>query len=521
MKLRPYQEEAIKQTRKFLSKNDKALIVAGTGSGKSVINAELIYLAAIKNKKILQLVHTKELVDQNSKEFANLCNSRNVNFSFSICCSGLGKPCTNSNIVFASPQTFVNRMNNTNYDLIIIDECDRIPSSENSIYRKILSNYNGKVIGMTATPYRENNTPIYNNDGFFDGISYKISAKELTEQGYLTPFQYIKYNNQVHIDTDSIKVKKNGSYIEESHANAFKNFYKETCEFTLQNTAYHKKVMIFCVNIDHAQTVAKVMGISHVVHSKLTKKERDDIIYEFKHSISIKYIINVGILTIGFNVPSVDCIVLMRAIQSAPLYLQIIGRAQRLSKNKEFFNIIDFGNNISRFKGIYDDDVFNNISPAGNSFYRDINEEDKIVSENAIPKDIKCKVCSSVIQSQDIQCMNCGLIIKNNLSIKPHTPEFFEENVLNIRFKLTKSKKGYDMYVINIVTNSRVVPLFITLTGGYYKVKKDRDILKKLKINCYSIAKLKQIILDQNYIKPTRIKYLKNDSGYYDVIDIY
>ena len=520
--LRDYQQEAVDKTRISLSKYDRALIIAGTGSGKSVINAELIYLASKKKKRVLQLVHTKELVQQNSECFNKLCLSRNDDVNYSICCAGIMKPCLEYDIVFASPKTFVNNMDNIkSFDLIIIDEADKIPKHDTSIYQTILSKFKCKVIGMTATPYRDNNTPIYGDGGFFDVSSYRISAKKLTEMGYLTPYQPINYtSDKVNIDTDKIKIKSNGTYDEKSHEKAFKDFYVETSNFTLLNTVNHRKVLIFCTSIDHAEKVALCMNTNYVIHSKLSKKERDDMLFDFKHDRNVRYMINVSILTIGFDCPEIDCVVLMRAIQSVPLFIQVIGRAQRLFKDKAFFNVIDFGENIKRHGGVYDDDVFN----AMDNKKLDINKKEVIKDKvaNSQTEDKKCVDCLAIIEHSDIQCWACKSLIKKNLSYSDTSEPLKDEEIQYTTYKFTKNKTGSPMCIITFKTASSRsnVNYFITLSGKPYKVKIDREFIYKY----FGYAPVSFNDFNKKYKthkQHKRIKYFKNANGYHEIVKLY
>lgn len=518
MYLRDYQQKSIDATRKALIEHDRALIVAGCGAGKSVILSEFIFLAANKNKRVLQLVHTKELVYQNSQTFAKMCDMRNTDIPFSICCAGLQSKDTSNNVVFASPQTFVNNMNGLDqFDLIIIDEADKVPLHTNAVYQKILDRFKCKVVGMTATPYRDNNSIIYGTkDSLFDVCSYRITAKYLTEQGYLTPYKAI-VDDIVHIDTDAIKIKSNGSYDEQSHADAFENFYIETVNDTLRKTVNSVKTMIFCVNIKHAEMVSKLINTEYVIHSKMSEKQRDQMIFDFKNDYAIKYIINVGILTIGFNCPEVDCIVLMRAIQSAPLYLQIIGRAQRTAKNKKHFTVIDFGNNIASFGGVYDEDVFNNITPTA---LRQKEKNNDIINkkDSESSGDFKCKSCDNVVLQSDLQCIYCGALTKNNLSFVSYVPDVYEEKILYTSYKFTTSKKGEDMCIISFKTATNSVSQFITLSkSNNYKRKIDRDFLNKYFSFKYSnLGQLRERYLDHK--RYTNIKYFKNISGFFEII---
>ena len=111
--------------------------------------------------------------------------------------------------------------------------------------------------------------------------------------------------------------------------------------------------MIFVPSISEAEYVCSILQDSATVHSKLKKKERGKIIEDFK-SGKIRYIVNVGVLLVGFDYPEIDMIILARPTLSLSVYYQAIGRGVRLHEDKKDCLVVDLVGNFKRFGKIGD-----------------------------------------------------------------------------------------------------------------------------------------------------------------------
>lgn len=374
--LRDYQQDAVSATIKHFQKtNDSAVIVLPTGSGKSLVIAELARLA---KRKILVLTHVKELVEQNHEKF---CQVQDKDQYAGIYSAGLNKKQTQYQVTFASIQSVAKNLADFQhvYSLIIIDECHRVniehqtdheeKSQENAAsktlnqYQKIiqqLKNINPdlKLLGLTATPYRLGMGWIYRKHyrGMirseearpFERCIYELPLRYLIKRQYLTPPTLVDATVE-HYNFSSLKASSNGEYHAEEINSLLGKYHRVTqgiIEHILEQSKHRQGIMIFAATVDHAKEIIGYLPESQsaLVIGSTDNNERDRLIDQFKHR-EIKYLVNVSVLTTGFDAPHVDMIAILRPTQSVSLYQQIIGRGLRLSDHKKDCLVIDYSGN--------------------------------------------------------------------------------------------------------------------------------------------------------------------------------
>ncbi|TMN86104.1 ATP-dependent helicase [Pseudoalteromonas phenolica] len=355
--LRPYQQEAVQNTISHFKKtNDPAVIVLPTGAGKSLVIAELARLA---RKKILVLAHVKELVEQNSEKY------KSFGLQASIFSAGLKQKSLIHQVTFASVQSLSRNIDQLNeeYSLVIIDECHRVNGDDKSQYGKVISalkehNASLKVLGLTATPYRLGMGWIYqhhyhgfargNCDSPFKKCIFELPLRYMISNKYLTPPKQVDPAIK-HYDFASLTIDNFGRFSEtemnsllDSQTRATKNIIDHVIE---QSTS-RKGVMIFAATVMHAKEIFSYLPQSEaaLVIGDTHQAERDAIILNFKNK-QIKYLINVSVLTTGFDAPHVDFIAILRPTESVSLYQQIIGRGLRLADDKKECLVMDFAGN--------------------------------------------------------------------------------------------------------------------------------------------------------------------------------
>ena len=367
--LRYYQQEAVDKTIAFISKSfDSCLLELATGAGKSLIVAEIAkYIKDTSGKKVLCLAPSKELIEQNRAKYLAYGEPASL-FS-----AATGKKCLAHDVVFGSPISVLNSIERfgDNFSAVIIDEAHGLtPTIKKLINELKEKNPKLRVIGLTATPYRTGNGYIYANreDGtpvaetetknpYFFKLLHRVTANELIDLGYLTkPIADIKQG----YDTSNLEVK-GGKYTQETIEQAFEGQGRKTSGIVAQVVELsqgRKGVMFFAATIQHANEVMESLPPenSRLITGATSKADRELIISQFK-SMQFKYLVNVSVLTTGFDAPHVDVVAILRATESAGLLQQIIGRGLRLCDNKNDCLVLDFAENIERHN--LEDDLFN------------------------------------------------------------------------------------------------------------------------------------------------------------------
>lgn len=353
-KLRDYQQEAVDKTIKYFQrKRDPALIVLPTGAGKSLVIAEL---ARIARGRVLVLAHVKELVEQNYDKYTS------YGLTAGIFSASLGKKETEQKAIFGSIQS-VARADSSffkDFSLVIIDECHRIAEEGGTQYQDVLSKLKEQnpsicILGLTATPYRLGLGWIYeySHNGevkseeprFFKHCVYELPLSYMIKNKFLT--RPVKIDIPVTSYDFSELTDKNKMYTTSEVEELLKN-QKRLTPLIVKNIIdiaekfNRQGVMIFTASVRHAEEVLSYLPEdAAIVIGETDIQKRDQIVEDFKNK-KFKYLVNVSVLTTGFDAPHVDMIAILRPTESNSLYQQIIGRGLRLSPGKEDCFVLDY-----------------------------------------------------------------------------------------------------------------------------------------------------------------------------------
>lgn len=430
--LRPYQHEAVQATLKhFRSERTPAVVVLPTGAGKSLVIAEL---ARIAKGRVLVLAHVRELVEQNHAKYISLGMEAGI-FS-----AGLNRKESDQKTIFGSIQSIARAPEEffEGFSLLIIDECHRVSMEGETQYFQVISklqkaNPNLVILGLTATPYRLGYGWIYEfnahrkmrqtaKDRFFKKCIFDLSTRYMIKNNYLTP--PIKINAPV-ASYDFSSLKLNGGHFIQSQIEELLKDQKRITPVIIRNiiemASERKGVMIFTSSVSHAKEIMQLLPpyVSALVVGDTEDKERDAIIEAFKKQ-ELKFLVNVSVLTTGFDAPHVDVIAILRPTESAALYQQIIGRGLRLSPGKTDCLILDY------------------TGQEHDLFQPDI-EDDKPLSESVIVE-VPCPSCGLInhfwglVESDGTLLEHFGRKCKGAFE-NPHTHEI-EECGFRFRFKL-------------------------------------------------------------------------------------
>ena len=376
MKLRPYQEEAKAAVYKYFKEKPgkNPCVVLPTGAGKTPVLASICKDVVVdrakaikKRQRVLILSHVKELLEQAVDKIKAICPELSVG----VFSAGLKSRDVEEDVIVAGIQSVYRRAYELGrFDVIIVDEAHLIPLSGDGMYQTFLNdarvvNPSVRVVGLTATPFRTKAGSICSETGFLNDVCYEVGVPRLIEEGYLCP---IKTRAVVTgMDTSNLKIKM-GEFVQ-SEVDALvadgEKVDAVCSEIVLKAHKFgRKKVLLFAANISHAEAIKeRVERISGeecgIVTGSTPAIERAYILKRFKDEATnenlfggqakpLKYLVNVNVLTTGFDNPKVDLVALIRPTASPGLYYQMVGRGFRIHSEKDYCLILDFGQNIER-----------------------------------------------------------------------------------------------------------------------------------------------------------------------------
>lgn len=362
--LRPYQQDAVSRVvEHFRESDDPAVVVLPTGSGKSLVIAELARLA---RGRVLVLAHVRELVEQNHAKF------QAYGLEADIFSAGLGRKESRRQVVFGSVQSVLPNLERfdtsqgshgtAGFTLLVIDECHRVSQDSDSSYHRVIAhlrraNPRLKVLGLTATPYRLGQGFIYHRhhhgmvrgdaDCFFRDCVFELPLRLMVKQGYLVPPTPVDVAVERY-DFSALTPGSGGLFREDelNRVAAGNRVTPGIIEDVMAQARQRQGVMIFAASVAHATEILGYLpaGQAALITGATPTPERETLIADFK-ARRLKYLVNVSVLTTGFDAPHVDLIAILRPTESVSLYQQIVGRGLRLSPGKQDCLILDYAGN--------------------------------------------------------------------------------------------------------------------------------------------------------------------------------
>jgi len=355
-RLRDYQQTAVENVLNyFKKKRDPAVVVLPTGAGKSLVIAEL---ARIAKGRVLVLAHVKELVEQNYEKYVS------YGLAAGIFSASLGKKDRSHKAIFGSVQSIARAPNDffDDFSLLVIDECHRVSNDEchrvpndevnegstqyQEVIKKLREHNPGIcILGLTATPYRLGLGWIYEfsqtgelkteQPRFFKQCVFELPLSYMIKNRYLTA--PVKVDHPVTSYDFSELSEKDRMYTTAEVEEILKT-QKRLTPLIIKNIMditerYNRQgVMIFSASVRHAEEILSYLPPEscRLVVGDTDMATRDQTVQDFKQQ-KFKYLVNVSVLTTGFDAPHVDMIAILRPTESNSLYQQIVGRGLRLS----------------------------------------------------------------------------------------------------------------------------------------------------------------------------------------------
>lgn len=336
IQLRDYQQDAIDASRKALARGiQKQLMVLPTGGGKTIVFSAISQER--QEESILILAHRDELLTQARDKLISVAPELAMS-------TGLVKARANdvnAPVVIASVQTLARKSRldqlPNEFGTVIIDEAHHAASPT---YQRIIDHIDAAlVLGVTATPERHDGKSL---ETVFDEIVYARSIEDMIRDGYLVP----PVGKRITVDADLSEVKVTaGDFQGEALANVLEeagtpaevlNAYLEHGE--------NRKTLVFAPTVNMAHHMAQVFQAAGLPAEALDgdtpKAERDGILSRLRTG-ETNIVCNVGVLTEGFDEPSISCVILAAPTKSRSKYTQIVGRGLRLHPAKKDCLILD------------------------------------------------------------------------------------------------------------------------------------------------------------------------------------
>jgi superfamily II DNA or RNA helicase len=328
---RPYQEAAIQSARDRIARGVRRILLnSPTGSGKTVIAGGIVQRAVAKGRRVLFLAHRRELIDQT----VNKLRDAGVH-DFGVIMAGSGMINPDAPVQVASIQTLIRR-EFPRADLVIIDECHRAASRS---YLSVLANYpDAAVIGLSATPERLDGKGL---DNIFSDMVAVATVPDLIEAGHLV--KPVCYAGET-ADLSGVKIRR-GDYDEHELASAMDK-PKLTGDIVTNwlRIAKGRQTAVFAAGVEHAQHLTAEFFAAGIPAATVTgatpRAEREAIIADWRAGF-VQVVVNVFVFVEGFDMPSMECVVLARPTKSVSLYLQAVGRVMRPFPGKDRAILID------------------------------------------------------------------------------------------------------------------------------------------------------------------------------------
>ena len=372
-----YQTEAVDAIFDYWANDGgNPLVEAATGVGKSLMVAMLSRKLVRDYKlRVLNLVHVKELVEQNANALLRAWPSAPLGINS----AGVGRRDTRHEVLYCSIQSVWRKPELLgDRDCVIIDECHLLPKKNAGMYRSLLealldARPDMRVCGFTATPFRLDSGRLdKGDDALFDKIVYRYGVARGIQDGYLAPLISLRMDN-----TMSVKglAKRGGDFTDEAVAKAADDDGKiRAAAAELVRHGENRRLWLsFCCGVRHAEKMADAVNALGVPSACITGTtpmgERTQIIKDYKAG-KIRHLTNAMVLTTGFDSPKTDLVALFRPTLSTVLYVQSLGRgtrcdgndiAESIANGKSNCLVLDFAGNVRRHGPI--DDVVISGSP--------------------------------------------------------------------------------------------------------------------------------------------------------------
>ncbi len=396
--LRPYQREALDALDAYWRNGGgHPLVSMATATGKSLVIASVIkdLLSQYPQLRILVLTHVQELIAQNVEHLLALWPDAPLGVN----CAALGRRDLDHPILFASIQSVFRDAAIGRRDLVLIDEAQLVPHSGDGMYRSLLDGLrvlepDMRIAGFSATCFRLDSGRLDEGEGkIFDDVVFDYGIGEGIRDRWLSPLSSKATDTEI----DVTGVGRRGGEFIESELQAASDvdaIVNGACDEIVRQGRDRRSWLVFCTGISHAEHVCDALrkrGVAaEAVFGETPTDERRKIITAFKAG-GITCLVNVNVLTTGFDVPQVDLLAMLRPTLSTGLYVQMVGRGTRKAEGKTNCLILDFAGNVRRHGPV------DSVDPKSKAAAKPGN-----VAAKACPE------CDELVALNAYECPSCG-----------------------------------------------------------------------------------------------------------------
>ncbi|WP_342985793.1 DEAD/DEAH box helicase [Clostridium saudiense] len=445
IQLREYQQECLDRINEMKIGERKIAFLA-TGAGKTIIMSKA---ASQENGRVLIVVDQNELREQTIDKLSIFINKEDIGSVQGVLDE------VDKRVIVATRQslthgksTRLNRMlENGEFNLLLIDETHRAVQQVKKIIEEC--GQNAKVIGFTATPFNPELLEVYSD------FVYRKEIVSLVKEGYLCSPRCLTIYSDVSLDNvKTVAGEFNLGQLDEvvnvdSRNELIVKKYVELAEG-------RSKTLCFCTSIEHAEALANEFNKNNIkaknIDSTLSADERKETLEAFKRG-EIEVLTNIGVLTTGFDEPSVDCIIMARPTKSKILFTQMAGRGLRISENKEDCLILDVCDvttkkrmNLMTGRTIFDLDEDETIQEKEERIQRDKEESERREKER-IQREIEIEK----MRQKEIDLFN--ETVENISQIS--TLHWFYTDIKGVEVAILSQDSKIDHYIVNLENEFR------------------------------------------------------------------
>ena len=339
MNLRPYQIAALHAVREaYRQKHRAALVVMPTGTGKTVLFAEISRLA---KGPVLVIAHRQELVEQARAKIAAWCNDV-VAVEMAHRRDFTRPDGSRPKIAVASIQTLQKRLHEVPRDafrIVVVDEAHHATADS---YRAVLAHFDAHLLGVTATPDRSDRVPL---GEVFSTVAFEYDMRRAIEDGWLCPIRSFLVQTQA--DFSGVRKVAGELATRDVEDILTQELHLAEIAAPILRERGNRPTIVFAASVAHAHSLTRVMNelagreLAAAVDGSTPFEERAPVLDRFRRG-ELQILVNCALFTEGFDVPEIALVAIARPVLSRSFYAQMVGRGTRIAKGKTDLLVLDF-----------------------------------------------------------------------------------------------------------------------------------------------------------------------------------